>query len=391
MRSIDCSVNFCKVCGIARLEEVKEYADLPRVTSDCKPWPAGGRLSICMSCGAAQKIADEHWLAEAAAIYRDYEIYHQSAGVEQGIFDPTSGASVTRSRRLADFLDDRLGLPTVGSVLDVGCGSGATLAAFSEVKNNWALYGYDLDDRRLGRLKTLANFRTLYTGDLSQISGEFSIATLVHATEHLPDPLGILCALRPRLGAEGRLFIQVPDYCVNPFDLTVADHLLHFSLDTLVRLVEAAGFAVEIASDTVIVKELTVVAKPKPANANKPYHAAMIEPSFRNRLVVSELAWLQSVIAEAERVAALGPLGIFGTSVAAAWIFGAVGDKIRFFVDEDPSRIGRQFMGRPILTVSEIPHDAQIYIPLAPVVAQNIKYRHRDLPVAFHLPPALYF
>ena len=103
----------CKLCGDASLQEFTEYSDLPRVTSDCKPWVAGGRMAICMACGAVQKVADEKWFAEAAAIYRDYEIYHQSAGIEQGVFDPESGVSSRRSQRLADFLDDRLLLPAI--------------------------------------------------------------------------------------------------------------------------------------------------------------------------------------------------------------------------------------------------------------------------------------
>ncbi len=379
--------NVCKICLAPSLEEIPEYRTLPRVTSDCKPWPAGGRMAICDGCGAVQKIADERWFAEAAAIYRDYEIYHQSAGVEQGIFDPVSGATSRRSQRLADFLDDRLALPMQGSVLDVGCGSGATLAAFADVKQGWDLCGYDLDDRRLSRLKELKNFRALYTGDTADVPGEYSIVTLVHATEHLPDPLTALRGLKPRLGEKGRLFIQVPDYLVNPFDLAVADHLLHFSLDTLVRLVEDAGFAVEIASDIVIVKELTVVARPKPGNIHKLNPIARASPSERRQKVLTELAWLANVIHEGRRLAAPGNFGIFGTSVAGAWIGGALGAGIDFFVDEDPSRIGRTFMGRPVYAVNAIPAGANVYIPLAPVVAENIRDRHRDSPVAFHVPP----
>jgi hypothetical protein len=58
-------------------------------------------------------------------------------------------------------------------------------------------------------------------------------------------------------------------------------------------------------------------------------------------------------------------------------------------VDEDPSRIGRKFMDRRILSISEIARDAQIYIPLAPVVAQNIRQRYAHSHTAFHLPPAM--
>jgi len=76
----------CIVCGSARLEEIKEYNALPRVTSDCKPFAAGGRLFACHGCGGIQKLPDGNWLAEIERIYGDYEIYQLSDGAEQLIF-----------------------------------------------------------------------------------------------------------------------------------------------------------------------------------------------------------------------------------------------------------------------------------------------------------------
>lgn len=380
----------CIICAAPALEEIPAYLELPRVTSDCKPWLAGGRLGVCRSCGTVQKYDDAAWQAEAQAIYRDYEIYHQSAGKEQGVFNPATGAPSPRSERVAHHLDTHLGLPQEGSLLDVGCGSGVTLTAFSRVKPTWALYGYDLDQRQLPLLRALANFRQLYTGDSADIPGEYSVVSLIHATEHIPDPLAALRALAPRLRRDGRLLIQVPNYRLNPFDLAVADHLLHFSLTTLVKLVETAGFAVELASDSVVPKELTLTAlSPGAARAAAVSGARDDPPVAILRRVTQQVAWLQAVIARAREVAAEGPLGIFGTSIAGAWIYGALGDDIAFFVDEDPNRVGRSFMGRPVLSAEQVPAPAQVYIPLAPIVAANIAQRYAGAPLRLCLPPEL--
>lgn len=377
----------CKICG-SPLSEVLGFSALPRVTSDCKPWPPGGRLSVCTGCGAVQKYDDDAWQSEAQAIYRDYEIYHQSAGKEQGVFDPATGAPSPRSERVARHLDTRLGLPEAGSLLDVGCGSGVTLTAFSRVKQGWALYGYDLDERRLPLLGALANFRRLYTGDSADIPGEYSVVSLIHATEHIPDPLAALRALAPRLQRDGRLLIQVPNYLLNPFDLAVADHLLHFSLATLVKLVETAGYPVELASDSVVPKELTLTAlRPGTAPAAAPAAARDESPAAILQRATRQVAWLQAVITRARELAAEGPLGIFGTSIAGAWIYGALGDEIAFFVDEDPNRVGRSFMGRPVKALADVDEKAAVYIPLAPTVAQNIWERH-GRGGRLHRPPA---
>src|SRR5262245_63243397 len=94
----------CHVCSGHDLAEVPGYGRLPRVTSDCKPFPAGGQLAVCRQCGAVQKPATARWREEAAAIYRNYDIYFQSGGVEQAVFDPTAGSPRLRSRVLLDHL-----------------------------------------------------------------------------------------------------------------------------------------------------------------------------------------------------------------------------------------------------------------------------------------------
>ena len=92
----------CRLCGMAALHELEGFRALARVTSDCKPWPAGGRLTVCTACGTVQKLPDAEWLAEIAAIYGAYTIYHQSDGAEQPIFSGEQGAPQPRSARLAD-------------------------------------------------------------------------------------------------------------------------------------------------------------------------------------------------------------------------------------------------------------------------------------------------
>lgn len=75
-------VHVCQVCG-GQLQKVDAYSHLPRVTSDCKPWPSGGTLALCVECGAIQKIPDAVWLDEISRIYKDYQIYQLSGGSEQ--------------------------------------------------------------------------------------------------------------------------------------------------------------------------------------------------------------------------------------------------------------------------------------------------------------------
>jgi hypothetical protein len=36
----------CSICGNGLLVELAAFRQLRRVTSDCRPWPAGGRLGL---------------------------------------------------------------------------------------------------------------------------------------------------------------------------------------------------------------------------------------------------------------------------------------------------------------------------------------------------------
>ncbi len=90
----------------------------------------------------------------------------------------------------------------------------------------------------------------------------------------------------------------------------------------------------------------------------------------------SNVRWLAGLISRAQEAAAeSATFGIFGTSIAGTWLGSALADKVAFFVDEDPNRIGREFMGKPILGPDAIPVGASVYLALAPVLAKEIGKR----------------
>lgn len=62
------------------------FAELPRISSDCKAWPVGGELYLCQSCGAIQKLANDTWLKDINEIYDSYDLWPLSGNNEQPIF-----------------------------------------------------------------------------------------------------------------------------------------------------------------------------------------------------------------------------------------------------------------------------------------------------------------
>jgi len=378
----------CLACHGGRLHLVPAYSRLPRITSDCRPFPAGGELAQCQGCGAVQKLPSAAWLAEIAQIYSRYQAYYQGDGNEQISFDRTTGTPRRRSAILADRLSDRFGLAQSGALLDVGCGSGATLRAFSAKRPSWHLDGYELDDQNLDKLRTLAGFRRLHTGSIGQIRSRYELVTMIHSLEHFTDPAPALRDLSSRLAEGGLLFIEVCNVEENPFDILVADHLMHFSPTTLGMLLEGAGLSpVAIATDWVG-REISAAAQAPDAASIEQGVPEQFAPRRWARLEAT-LAWLERFTETAREAArANRRFGIFGTSISATWLASQLGERVGFFVDEDPSRIGKSHLGRPILGPAEVPDDATVYLALNPAAARELHARLIGHSATWLLPPA---
>lgn len=382
----------CQVCGVAHLREVEGFGLLPRISSDCRSYPAGGRLFVCIACGAVQKLSDENWLREVKSIYAGYEVYYQSGGDEQIVFDHISATPRRRSDVIVERLVAGKHLEARGHALDVGCGNGSTLSAMSVALPDWSFSGFELGEGTLSRLSQISHFMKLYTGSVGTIDRTFDLVTLIHSLEHFPNPLDALMRLRAIVG-NGRLLIQVCNVEENPFDILVADHLMHFSPDALRRLLQRAGFDVITVATDWVPKEISLLAKVNVGRFEGSLYGLGLsntagETKFRQMTVYIE--WLKNLVLGARDIACEErQFGIFGTSIAATWLAGQLGQRISFFVDEDESRIGKEHFGRPIVRPSDIPAGGIVYIALAPGIAAVIVERLASLPCTLIAPPSI--
>jgi 2-polyprenyl-3-methyl-5-hydroxy-6-metoxy-1,4-benzoquinol methylase len=317
-------------------------------------------------------------------IYRDYEMYHQSASNDQAVFDPVNGRASGRCEVLAQRLLESGAIPRSGTLLDVGAGSGAMLAAFSAACDDWKLFGLDLDDRKEQALRKIPRFERLFTVPPEQVSQQFDLVTLIHSLEHFTDPLSMLRKLQEKIAPGGRLFIQVNNVDRTPFDLVVADHFCHFTPRSLAYLAARAGLEVKSVSTDWVNKEISLLAVADP-QAPEPAHDDPRQTIFK---IEGEVAWLHNMLGHARKFSGSSRFGIFGTSVAATWLASGLGDTVEFFVDEDPARDGRLHLGRPILRPAQVPPGAVVYLAFVQEVSSAISRRLADLPLKFAAPPA---
>jgi SAM-dependent methyltransferase len=373
----------CKVCGTSALEEICDFRELPRVTSDCAPFRGGGRLLVCGQCGGAQSPADQQWFDEIGEIYNAYRSFQIYGGPEQQVLDAATGKLRRRSLVLLDRLSSLPGFPKQGSVLDIGCGAGATLRGFSE-HGGWDCFGLEMDDRDLPLLRSIPGFQTLYTCPARELPRQFDAITMVHSLEHFPDPADVLMDLRSKLAPGGRLFVQVPNAAANAMDLVVADHMSHFTPVTLGQLAARTGYAVESLSTLWISKELSLTARASDDAAP----GGQLDASEAIGKIRSQVAWLRR-LGDAARDAAgrTGNFGIFGATIAASWLCGLLGSEVKFFVDEDPNRVGRTHLDRPVLPPDQVPSGSVVFLALTPLIAAQVAARQQRSTVEYRLPP----
>ncbi|MBA4356208.1 MAG: hypothetical protein C0405_00610 [Desulfovibrio sp.] len=375
----------CVLCG-GLAQEIRPGQNLaealPGVTSDIKPWPRLGSILCCQDCGHVQKRLDQAWRAAAEAIYADYVMYHLSDGSEQVVFD-ASGAS-PRTARLIQGMARAWDLPAAGSLLDVGCGGGAFLAAFHQARPGWRLFGQDHCAQRRAEVLGVPGACGFFCGGLDEIAGPFDAVSLIYVLEHMPEPVAELTRLRRLLKPGGTLLVMVPDLAQSPFDLTVVDHCGHFFAASLARAATLAGFAVAAPGLDWMAKEVGLIAT---APASAPTTAPAPAPSAGHAaqglsLAEDALDWLVRTLAaartEADRLHAGGhAFGLFGTAIAGSWLAQGLAGQVDFFVDEDALRWGKTHLGLPIIGPQDAPDGAAVFLGFPPVLARSISERLR--------------
>jgi 2-polyprenyl-3-methyl-5-hydroxy-6-metoxy-1,4-benzoquinol methylase len=339
------------------------------VSSDARPFKGKVELVQCEQCGHIYKVPTKAWQDTTDEIYRTYEIYHQSGGAEQKVRNENAGGLVSRSsvlvKRLADYCD----LPDSGRILDFGCGNGAFLRAVHAIRPGWHLAGSDININFKESIESISDKAAFIQGGLDEIEDKYDVISLVHCIEHLNDPKYYVRELAKKLKPSGIIFFQCPNVCANPFDLLIYDHVSHFTPDHLADMVEKAGLGPVAILSAPDEKENSLVAGP--GVTGRPY-----EKGSDINLLERQTGVLDHVFGfYSELAAGVEKVGIFGTSIAGTWLFNSTHRRPDFFVDEDPSRIGREYYGRPIIGPDNVPQGAKVFVPLAPGVAHEVSKR----------------
>jgi len=233
----------CPVCSGKNIQpflQVKDYTVSQEIYS----------LYKCSDCGFVftQDVPSQEEIGK----YYQSQNYISHSDTQQGIvnklYHKVRKITLAGKRKLVVL---QTGL-SKGSLLDVGCGTGAFL---NEMKTaGWDITGLEPDDTARKNAKELYGIEPKPSHELFELTAEsFDAITMWHVLEHVHQLNEYVSQLNKLLKPQGVLFIAVPNYTSGDADhykeywaaYDVPRHLYHFSPNSMKLLMKKHGMEVK--------------------------------------------------------------------------------------------------------------------------------------------------
>jgi SAM-dependent methyltransferase len=360
----------CRVCGGELMEPVYE-ASAPALTSIMTLLDVPTRVFVCDGCGHAQ--CDD--IPDIQAFYDStYRISLASEGHDQVFAVKPDGTVVFRTDHQAEIALRLLALPRGARVLDYGAAKADTLRKMAAARPDIRPHVFDVSADYAGAWDGWVpkDAQAVYTVPVAW-TGRFDAAMSHFVIEHVPDPVGFIRGFSALLKPGGLLLLSLPDVAANPGDMTVADHLNHFSEASLVQALAAGGFSPTGIDRTSFPGAFFIVAartdEAAPARTTSP-----LEDAARAREICR--FWEQAVTSlrtQAERFRGR-KAAIYGAGFYGSWIYSQIGRSVDIatFLDRNPHLQGTTHFGLPVIRPEEIADDIEVlFIGLNPLKARE--------------------
>ena len=182
---------------------------------------------------------------------------HHEASYRDGGYAGFAAADAVRTAIAEDRLARLRPLAPAGPWLDVGCSTGAFVAAAARA----GLVAEGLEVSSVAVEAARARGLTIHHGAVEDFApaAPLAVVTAFDVIEHLPDPVGFARRVRPWLQPDGLLAMTLPNIASVAarvmgrqwFYYAAPDHVHYFTPATIRRVLEEAGFTrIEVASAT---------------------------------------------------------------------------------------------------------------------------------------------
>jgi 2-polyprenyl-3-methyl-5-hydroxy-6-metoxy-1,4-benzoquinol methylase len=379
----------CRICS-ASIDKPDYKAAPPSITSTGNTVPCGLEVFVCRTCAHAQSSE----LRNLEKYYdTDYKISLSSNDHDQ-LYEIVDGRNVFRTDKQCDLVRALVELAPGMMILDYGAAKAATLRKICNAQPGLRPHVFDVSNAYAAHWKGWLEPGDCATYELpSEWSKRFDVVTAHFVLEHVTEPLTILRKLKGVLKRGGRLFMSVPNVLANTGDLLVADHINHFTPNSLRVVLAKTGFEIEVFEDDAFRGAFVVVARAGETRSIECDGGVAATPEeIRSLLAIADL-WTEasSRIVHSARThtgkrCAIYGAGFYGSFIATRL---AAGAEIVCFVDRNPHVRCRPHFGLPVVAPEDLPPDVSVvYAGLNPAQARSIlshvkEWRERKLETVF--------
>lgn len=359
----------CRVCGGDLAVPVYD-APAPALTSIMTLLDVPTRVFVCDGCGHAQ--GDD--IPDIQAFYDStYRISLASEGHDQIFAVKPDGTAIFRTDHQAEIALGLLDLPPGARLLDYGAAKADTLRKMVAARPDLRPHVFDVSGDYAGAWSgwVPGDAQATYTVPASW-SGQFDAVMSHFVIEHVPDPVGFIRGVAALLASDGLLLLSLPDVAANPGDMTVADHLNHFSSASLVRAIALGGFGVRTIDRTSFPGAFFVVA------AREANPLSSVESSDEAARGARDICAFWEDAAARLQHEALRLRGrkaaIYGAGFYGSWIYSRIGKTVAAaaFLDRNPHLEGMTHFGLPVIKPEQIADDIDVlFIGLNPLKARE--------------------
>jgi len=224
----------CPICGSNLIQEKLVAKDHTVSQKDFSIWH-------CNDCTA--RFTQDVPAQDAIGDYYASENYISHSDTKKGIIN--SLYHLVRKRTLAAkrslLINETKMLK--GTILDIGCGTGAFLHSMQEA--DWNITGLEPDAVARNKAAELYQLHPQEPGKLFELpAASFNAITMWHVLEHVHELHAYIKQIASLLATNGKLFIAVPNYTSKDADIykehwaayDVPRHLYHFSPQSMEKL-----------------------------------------------------------------------------------------------------------------------------------------------------------
>jgi len=196
-----------------------------------------GRILRCASCGLAYR-SHRPRAEQLAQLYRE---------ADDGMYEAEMPNRWRTAMRHKNIVEKHL--PKKGSLLDIGCASGAFMRVMQD--DGWQVQGIEPSESQYRRATGVlggSDFIQQCILERAHLDDRFDLITLWDVLEHVTEPAQFLALAASHLKEGGYLILNVPridspvSKLLGPrWPLLLAEHLCYFTVPSLVACGQTAG------------------------------------------------------------------------------------------------------------------------------------------------------